>query len=83
MSKEQEILLALGKRIDQLRIEKGLSFQTLANMSDFEKSNLVKLVNQGNNVTVSTLIKIAESLEVNLKDLFDDEQEPDENTPNS
>ena len=70
MSEEQEILLALGRRIDQLRKQKGLSFQTLANMSDFEKSNLIKLVSRGSNVTVSTLIRISKALEVKLHELF-------------
>ena len=70
MSEEQEILLALGRRIDQLRKQKGLSFQTLANMSDFEKSNRIKLVSRGSNVTVSTLIRISKALEVKLHELF-------------
>ena len=67
---EKEFLVALGRRVDQLRKEKGLSFQDLAFKSDFEKSNLVKFTSQGNNINAATLFKIAQALEVEVKELF-------------
>jgi transcriptional regulator with XRE-family HTH domain len=71
MAMNKDFLISLGKRIDELRKEKGLSFQELANLCDMEKASLVKLTTHGNNVTVNTLYNIAKGLDVPLKDFFD------------
>jgi transcriptional regulator with XRE-family HTH domain len=71
MLKDEAFLKALGKRIDKLRKEKGLSFQDLAYKSEIEKSNLVKLVNQGSNITTLTLLKLSKALNVPLSEIFD------------
>ena len=71
MALNKEFLKALGKRIDELRREKGISFQELAIRSEMEKANLVKLTTQGNNITVNTLYNIAKGLDVQLKELLD------------
>lgn len=67
----KEFLKALGDRIDYFRKEKGLTFQELAYLSEIEKSNLVKLVNQGTNITAISLLKISKALEVPLSKIFD------------
>ncbi len=71
MATNNDFLIALGKRIDQLRKEKNLSFQELADLSEMEKSSLVKLTSQGNNITVNTLYNISRGLGISMKDLFD------------
>jgi transcriptional regulator with XRE-family HTH domain len=71
MAVNKEFLKTLGKRIDGLRKEKGLSFQELAIRSEMEKANLVKLTTHGKNITVNTLYNIAKGLDVELKDIFD------------
>jgi transcriptional regulator with XRE-family HTH domain len=71
MDVNEEFLKSLGKRIDALRKEKGLSFQELAIRSEMEKANLVKLTTQGKNITVNTLYNIAKGLDVELKEIFD------------
>jgi transcriptional regulator with XRE-family HTH domain len=65
-----KFLRGLGKNIDRIRKEQGLSFQELSLRCDIEKSNLVKLTNQGSNITVSTLYKIAKGLEVPVYELL-------------
>ncbi len=71
MTLNKAFLNILGKRIDELRKEKGISFQELANRCEIEKANLVKLTSQGKNITVNTLYNIAKGLEVSLKELLD------------
>jgi transcriptional regulator with XRE-family HTH domain len=71
MAVNEEFLRLLGKRIDELRKEKGISFQELAILSEIEKANLVKLTTQGKNITVNTLYNIAKGLNVTLTELFD------------
>lgn len=71
MATNKDFLISLGKRIDQLRKEKNLSFQELADLCEMEKASLVKLTSQGNNITINTLFNIAKGLDISLKELFD------------
>jgi transcriptional regulator with XRE-family HTH domain len=69
---ENEIFLKkLGSKINKIREEEGLSFQEMALRCDLEKSSLVKLANQGTNVTALTLLKISKGLNVSLSEIFD------------
>jgi transcriptional regulator with XRE-family HTH domain len=70
MSEQQKFLKSLGRHIDKVRKQKGLSFQELALRSDIEKSNLVKLTSQGTNITVVSLSKIAKGLDVPVHELL-------------
>jgi transcriptional regulator with XRE-family HTH domain len=70
MSEQQRFLKNLGRHIDKVRKQKGLSFQELALRSDIEKSNLVKLTSQGTNITVVSLNKIAKGLDVPVHELL-------------
>ena len=70
MSEHQKFLKNLGRHIDKIRKQKGLSFQELALRSDIEKSNLVKLSSQGTNITVVSLSKIAKGLDVPVYELL-------------
>ena len=71
MTEKDKLLKNLGKNIDKIRKEKGHSFQEMALLCDVEKSSLVKLTNQGTNVTVSTLYKISKGLNVSMSEFFD------------
>jgi len=70
MTDKNQFIKQLGQNVDKIRKEKGLSFQEMALRCDIEKSSLVKLANQGTNVTVSTIFKISKALEVEPKELF-------------
>ena len=71
MAPNKEFLITLGKRVDQLRKEKKLSFQELADLCEMEKASLVKFTSQGKNITLNTLYNIAKGLDISLKELFD------------
>lgn len=71
MTMNKDFLIALGKRIDQLRKEKNLSFQELADLCEMEKASLVKLTAHGKNITVNTLYNIAKGLGMSMKELLD------------
>ena len=70
MLDNEKFLKALGKNIDKIRKEKGLSFQEMAHRCDIEKSNLVKLTSLGTNITVTTLYKISKGLELPISKIF-------------
>jgi transcriptional regulator with XRE-family HTH domain len=71
MSEKEIYLKKLGSKINKLREDEGLSFQEMALRCDLEKSSLVKLANQGTNVTALTLFKISKGLNVSLSEIFD------------
>lgn len=75
---ESTYLKNLGKNISRLRREKGLSQLDVCAEIKMEKSNLSSIENGRQNATTLTLLKIANLLKVEVKDLFDFK----EKTPN-
>ena len=71
MKEQEKFLKALGENINKFRKQKGISFQEMSYRCDIEKSNLVKLTKNGENITAMTLYKISQGLEVPLKIIFD------------
>lgn len=61
----------VGKKIREVRESKNLSQQALADMCNFEKSNMSRIEAGKNNLTLKTLEKIANGLGVKIKDLLD------------
>jgi transcriptional regulator with XRE-family HTH domain len=62
--------IKVGKRIQEIRIEKNLSQQDLAAKCNFEKSNMSRLEAGRANATLSTLEIVSKALEVNVIELF-------------
>lgn len=60
----------VGKRIQQIRIEKNISQQDLASKCNFEKSNLSRLEKGNANATLSTLEKVCDALQIDYVELF-------------
>ncbi|WP_035669382.1 helix-turn-helix domain-containing protein [Flavobacterium sp. 83] len=60
----------VGKRIQEIRIEKNLSQQDLAARCNFEKSNMSRLESGGANATLSTLDIVCKALGVEIIELF-------------
>jgi transcriptional regulator with XRE-family HTH domain len=67
---EKALLQKIGSRIKEIRILKGLSQQELAALLDYEKSNMSRLESGNVNPTILTLYKVAEALNVSLKELI-------------
>ncbi len=68
---DQEFLKYLGKSISYTRKLKGYSQLDLGLKIEMEKSNLSAIENGRQNPTSLMLKKIAEALEVDVKDFFD------------
>ena len=66
---KDELLKLIGSRIKELRISKGISQQELAAACNFEKSNMSRIENGGSNITVGTLLKISQAINVELLEL--------------
>ena len=60
----------LGSNIRRLRVQKGLSLRTLGMMVGVDYAYLSNIENGRANATVNVLFKIAQGLEVSVRDLF-------------
>ncbi|RTY89994.1 XRE family transcriptional regulator [Flavobacterium sp. RSP46] len=67
---ENSLQIKVGKRIQEIRIEKSLSQQDLAAKCNFEKSNMSRLEAGRANATLSTLEIVSNALEVDVIELF-------------
>ncbi|WP_154785639.1 MULTISPECIES: helix-turn-helix transcriptional regulator [unclassified Flavobacterium] len=66
----------LAKRLKEIRSEKGLSQEELAYRSEITLSQIARIETIRINPTVSTIFKIARTLEVPLSELFNFELPP-------
>ena len=62
---------ALGNRIKQIRESKNLSREDVAFACDFSGSYMGMIERAENDFKISKLYKIAQALDVDIKDLFD------------
>ena len=64
-------LVRIGMNIRRIREDKNISQQDLAAVCNFEKSNMSRIEAGRTNLTVGTLLKICEALQVKLVDVVD------------
>jgi transcriptional regulator with XRE-family HTH domain len=64
-------LIRIGLNIRFYREEKNISQQDLAAACNFEKSNMSRIEAGRTNLTIGTLLKICDVLDVKLVDLVD------------
>lgn len=66
----EEVLIKLGNRIKEVRIEKGLTARSVAHKSDMDENNYSRYEKGKVNLSLETLVRICNALEVEIKDLF-------------
>ncbi len=67
---KQQVLREIGGKIREIRGEKGVTQQDLAAGCNFEKSNMSRIEAGRSNLTIGTLLKICEVLEIKLHDII-------------
>ena len=70
MNKE-ELIIKIGLKIRELRIERKLTLQQLSDKLDIEYNNLIRIEKGRTNPTIGTLYKISQVLGVGLVDIVD------------
>lgn len=73
--KDKKRLKKFATQLTALRKKKGLSQRELSSRCDVDYGKISKLENNKANLTLTTLIELAEGLEVHPKDLLDIEFE--------
>ena len=68
-----DLLKTIGKNVRKHRHNKGLSQEDLAYSSDIDRTYIGYIENGKNNVTVKKLHEIAQVLEIQVSDLFEEE----------
>lgn len=68
-----ERLSNVGKKIKEIRQERGLSVRALARKLETDHSYLSKVENGKVTPSLETLVKIADALQCNVSDFFDNE----------
>ncbi len=69
--KSVEYLILLGNNISKIRKNQGLTSKELGLRCDIEKSNLINIEKGKINVTANTLLKLANALEIEVKQFFE------------
>lgn len=68
--RDEALIKAFSERIRQLRTERGLSMEKLAELSGIDYRQLSYVELGQSNPKISTISAIAKGLKLNLKDLF-------------
>ncbi len=68
--KDKKFVKAFGERIRQLRIQKGMSQEELANTAEIPINQVGRIERGEINTTIITVKAIADSLEIKISDLF-------------
>ena len=69
---EKEYLLVLGKRIRKIRLSKKIRQTEIAYRCNFDKSSYNAIEAGKRNTTILTLLKIANALDVSVKEFLED-----------
>ena len=70
MIKEQNISTIFGARVRNIRLNKGLSQEKLAHKSGCHRTYIGMIERAEKNITLLNIQKIANGLEVEIKELF-------------
>ncbi|MCG7500602.1 helix-turn-helix transcriptional regulator [Tenacibaculum sp. Mcav3-52] len=67
---EQEILVSIGKKIREVREERGLTQFNLAYDADLSKNQIGRVERGENKLSIIAIIKIAKALNVHISELL-------------
>lgn len=68
---QKDLKVLFGSHLRKLRLSMGFSMRGFANEADIDYSQVVKIENGIISPTLTTLYKVAETLNIPLKDLVD------------
>jgi transcriptional regulator with XRE-family HTH domain len=68
--KKEPILLAFGQKVQELRKERNLSQEQLADLAGVHRTYIGMIERAEKNLTLCNIERIARALKVHIKDLF-------------
>lgn len=70
MKTNQKLLTEFGQRVQEYRKKLGISQEELAYRAGFHRTYIGMIERGERNITLSNLHRLAQALQVNIKDLF-------------
>mgnify|MGYP001400395684 CR=1 FL=1 len=70
MGTKRNILINFGKKVQEIRKEKGFSQEELAHKADLHRTYIGMIERAEKNITLLNIEKIAKALEVNINELM-------------
>lgn len=67
---KEPILLAFGRRVQELRKERNLSQEQLADLAGVHRTYIGMIERAEKNITLCNIERISKALKVNIKDFF-------------
>lgn len=71
MESKQKILINFGDKVREIRKEKDISQEELAHKADLHRTYIGMIERAEKNITLVNIEKIANALEVNIKELLE------------
>ncbi len=68
---KKTILVKFGKRIREVRTERGLSQEALADIANVHRTYIGMVERAEKNITLLNIQKLAKALKIDIKELFD------------
>ena len=68
---KKAILVKFGKKIREVRTERGLSQEALADIANVHRTYIGMVERAEKNITLLNIQKLAKALKVDIKELFD------------
>ena len=65
-----DIKVKFGQKVKAIRLEKGISQEKLAQLSDLDRTYIPSIEKGTTNISIVVAEKLAKALEVELKELF-------------
>lgn len=62
--------MKVGQRIKQIRVERGLTQEALANMADLDRTYVTDVENGRRNISIVNLEKLIHALNISISDFF-------------
>ena len=66
----EDIKIRFGRRLRELRLEKGWSQETLANIAEIDRTYIPGIENGKRNVSIEVILKLSNAFEINISQLF-------------
>jgi transcriptional regulator with XRE-family HTH domain len=71
MDNKEEVLKIFGQQLKRIRESKGITAAELARLTFMDRPHMTRLEKGGTNPTLTTLIKLADALDIELIELFE------------
>ena len=68
-----DIKVKFGKNLKQLRLEKGISQESLAMLADLDRTYIPSIEKGERNVSITVVEKLAKALNIDISELFKNE----------